>query len=248
VVVLLGFWFVLTFTFSLGYLNADIERYYLVPLLAACVWAVLALDVLWDAAVGVLRRMSAPQAAASGGARPPGPAGDPVGAGPGVTQADLGEDPPGPRSPRRAALRVLLGAAAATVLLVPVLAPVPDRWRALDASRDRSASRWVDAVLAALPPEAVVVSWWSMSTPLWYARWVEGRRPDVTIIDDRDIVDEGLRNVAGAIDLHLGERPVYVIRLSRDLPALEEAYVLERVEGIPAPSDLHRVVSRRGAG
>ena len=43
----------------------------------------------------------------------------------------------------------------------------------------------------ALDEDAVIISWWSFSTPLWYGRWVEGRREDVTIIDDRDILDDG---------------------------------------------------------
>ena len=34
-------------------------------------------------------------------------------------------------------------------------------------------------VHAQLPPNAVVISWWSYSTPLWYHRWVLGERPDV---------------------------------------------------------------------
>ena len=34
-----------------------------------------------------------------------------------------------------------------------------------------------------LPPNAVIVSWWSYSTPLWHHRWVLGERPDLTIID-----------------------------------------------------------------
>ena len=38
----------------------------------------------------------------------------------------------------------------------------------------------------------MVVSWWSYSTPLWYAQIVEGRRPDIFIVDDRTRLDQGL--------------------------------------------------------
>ena len=94
-------------------------------------------------------------------------------------------------------------------------------------------------------PNAAVVSWWSFSTPLWYGRWVEGRRPDILIIDDRDILDDGYGTASAAIDRYLPERPVYLVRLARDLPPFVERYVLERVEGVPSPGDLYRVVARR---
>ena len=47
-----------------------------------------------------------------------------------------------------------------------------------------------------LEPNAVIVSWWSYSTPLWYAQQVEGLRPDIFIVDDRTM-----------LDLDLGARP-----------------------------------------
>ena len=40
-----------------------------------------------------------------------------------------------------------------------------------------------------MEPNAVIVSWWSYSTPLWYAQVIEGRRPDIDIIDDRTRLD-----------------------------------------------------------
>ena len=92
-------------------------------------------------------------------------------------------------------------------------------------------------------PEAVVISWWSFSTPLWYGQHVEGRRPDVTVLDDRAVLDEGYGDVNAAIEAHLDERPVYVIRLDRDLKALEEAYLLELVPGVPM--QMYRVVAER---
>ena len=67
---------------------------------------------------------------------------------------------------------------------------VPDRFDDADASGDTGAREWLDATLAALEPDPVVISWWSYSTPLWYGRWVEGARPDMTIIDDRTMLDE----------------------------------------------------------
>jgi hypothetical protein len=93
-----------------------------------------------------------------------------------------------------------------------------------------------------LPQDAVVVSHWTWSTPLWYGRWVEGRRPDVTIIDDRTVLDQGYGTAEVAVDRFLGNRPVYVIRYEPDLPAWKRRYVLEEVPGIPGGGQVWRVV------
>ena len=53
----------------------------------------------------------------------------------------------------------------------------------------------------------MIVSWWSYSTPLWYAQVVEGRRPDIYIIDDRTRLDLNLGDVYDVIDALLPTRP-----------------------------------------
>ena len=61
----------------------------------------------------------------------------------------------------------------------------------------------------------MLVSWWSTSTPLWYAQKVEGLRPDIFIVDDRTMLDLGLGRAPDVINRYLGEdRSVYAIRLS----------------------------------
>jgi 4-amino-4-deoxy-L-arabinose transferase-like glycosyltransferase len=134
------------------------------------------------------------------------------------------------------------------VLFVSVALGVPQRREVADASAETHGRDWLEAALAALPPGSVVMSWWSYSTPLWYGRWVEGRRRDILILDDRDISDAGYGDVGDAIDHHLGSRPVFVIRLAGDLPAVAERFVLERVASVPSPGDLFRVTGRRQAG
>ena len=96
-----------------------------------------------------------------------------------------------PRPPARGhrAGGLVLGAAA----LLPaagLLARYPER-----ASRARTAMPTPGShrSTARCRENAVVISWWSYSTPLWYHRWVLGERPDVTIIDERNILDDGLR-------------------------------------------------------
>jgi hypothetical protein len=210
VIVLTGLWFALTWAFALAYETADIERYYLVPLLAATVWAALALDGLWDGIVSLWSRAGWP-------------------------------------APGSAAARAAAGGLVAVLLLVPVLLPASARRDEVDASGDTAATRWLDTTLAALPENALVASWWSYSTPLWYGRWVEGRRPDVTIIDDRNVLDEGYGTVERVIDRFLGERPVYVIRLEQDLDQLRERYTLEHVAG-SHDGALWRVVAGDASG
>jgi hypothetical protein len=239
VVVLTGLWFVLTWVFALAYETADIERYYLVPLLVATIWAALALDGLWD---GIVRLWTL-------AGRQPVESPDPSAGAAAPAARDAGGSQHGAGfRPSLAGVRAALSALVALVLLLPVLAPVAARADRLDQSQDSAAARWLDATLAALPRDAVVVSWWSNSTPLWYGRWVEGRRPDVTIIDDRTVMDEGYGSAERVVERFLGQRPVFVVRYEPDLPEWRRQFVLEPVEGIPWGGALYRVVSRASDG
>ena len=95
--------------------------------------------------------------------------------------------------------------------------------------RDEFPRRFIEAMYRAAPPEAIVLSWWSLSTPLWYGRWVEGKRPDLTIIDHRNLFDDGwdadFLKVAKA---YVGKRPVITVYQDHDLVTLRRAgYILE---------------------
>jgi hypothetical protein len=125
------------------------------------------------------------------------------------------------------------------------LIAVPGRRVHMDASDETFGREWLDATLAALEPGAAILSWWSFSTPLWYGRWVEGRRDDILIVDDRDVLDDGYGRLENAIDHLIEQRPVYIVRLARDLPAIAERYELQQVETVPSPGDLYRVLGRR---
>ncbi len=230
---LTGLWFVCTWLFALGYPNASIERYYLVPLMAAAAWVALAADVAWDALLALLRMP--PPAATSRAPNPdasPSPSPDTV--------------PARGRSTGVVARALPFGLMA--ILLATSLAVLPDRRAGADASDETFGRDWLEATLAALPPRATVISWWSYSTPLWYGRWVEGRRSDIVIVDDHDIREAGYGTAEAAIDHFMDRGPVYVIRLERDLPALAGQYELERVEEVPSPGDLYRVIGRRTEG
>jgi hypothetical protein len=202
-------WFLVPVWFLLGYENADIERYYLVPILVTVIWAALAVDAAWAVVVAAWRRMVPAE---------------------GVPDRRVST-----------AITGLVGLA----LLVAAVAPIPSRFASADASDDTWAREWVDALLPQLEPDPVVISWWSYSTPLWYERWAQGKRPDMTIIDDRDVLDDQLGDLRDVIDGYLHEgRPVYLIRLDDDLPPYEERYELEQVPDLPGGT-VWQVIQRR---
>ena len=111
---------------------------------------------------------------------------------------------------RRAAITAgaLVVGLAALLPLGSVLSLYPERG---EQAMNRDADLWVASVHEALPEDAVVISWWSYSTPLWYHRWVLGERPDVTIIDERNILDQGYGTFDAAINRFLPYRPVYLV-------------------------------------
>jgi hypothetical protein len=138
-----------------------------------------------------------------------------------------GDRPRGIAAPSRAALRSIGLGGLALVLLVPTVLSFSGRANLVDRTGDRAAQVWTDEILSTLAPNAVVLSWWSFSTPLWYATIVDGRRPDVAIIDDRTRLDCGYGELDQVIDLYLPTRPVYLIRNGDwELPTLTGRFQL----------------------
>jgi Protein of unknown function (DUF2723) len=195
----------ITCFFNASYANADISRYYLGPLLFAWTW----LAILAGVALNWI---------ATGGPAPEAPP---------ATESEP-ESSRAPRLPVPAVLGLVVGA----LLLAPTLAALPGREKLVDVSKDDGARRWVESVVTALQPDAVVVSWWSYSTPLWYVQRVEQRRWDITIDDDRTRLDEHLGEVRDVIDAHLGRQPVYVVvRGDGEMRDIRARYALAAVDG-----------------
>jgi hypothetical protein len=65
----------------------------------------------------------------------------------------------------------------------------------------------------------------------------------VAIVDDRTLLDLGMHEVEEAIDLHLGRRPVYLLRMEQsDVAELARRYTIEPVG---RPGNLYRITGRR---
>jgi len=203
-----------TVFFAASYINADITRYYLGPAFIAWTWLAILAGAAVDGVRALARRLTGRPQEVGGAAR----------------RVSL---------PAIGAVFV-----AAAVLLLPTAVELPTRARQVDESGNVAAERWLAATLGVMEPNAVVVSWWSYSTSLWYAQHVEGRRPDIRIVDDRTRLDEHLGEVTDVVETALAQgRPAYVIRAdSRELVALAERYELERAG--PADGTLIRVLPR----
>jgi hypothetical protein len=149
-----------------------------------------------------------------------------------------------PRAPNP--LRFAAAALAGLVMLAPTIAVFPALADSVDRTADRAAEQWLDAVLTEVQPNAIIVSWWGFSAPLWYAQLIEGERPDIFVVDDRTRLDENLGEVNDVIDANLGKRPVYAIRVDRE----EEDELRARYDLTPLASlDAQNVflVTRRAA-
>jgi hypothetical protein len=231
--------------FAASYANADIERYYLVPLFVAFTWIGLGLADLVSLAVWFAAAIQS-RVAHLAEVRAPAPAPAPALAPTGRLQGHA-------MLAAEAVIAVTLLAASAAI--VPERQHVPDGDHPTGVSEaDRTDyETWMRTVLASadqggLPDGSVVLSWWSTSTTLWYGQRVEGLRPDVLIVDDSNIVNDNLVEVRNVIDRYLGQRPVFLLRLpgdsSRDgVDALRAEY---QIVSYPLPNgvSIDQVVAR----
>jgi hypothetical protein len=233
-VLLTGTWLLVTAWFAASYTNAAIDRYYLGPLVIVAAWLGVAAGILVDAAGG------RPGIAASGAAEPDGDDARWADAAPGRGAAGA---PAGDR-----VLALAAGLLAVAVLLGPAVLAAPATLARVDASSDTRAAYWSRWALATVAPDAAMITWWSVSTPLWYRTLLLGERPDVRVVDDRDRLDEGLGEVEDVIRAFLPTRPVYLARLPAEIAALEAAWELEVVPDPLGIQPLYRVVGPRAAG
>jgi transmembrane protein TMEM260 (protein O-mannosyltransferase) len=223
---LTGAAFLITVLFNAAYSNADLSRYYLGPVLLAWLWLGVLAATIVERAMAVADRTSATDASVA----------------PDEPDALLEHELDFGR-PRRGELG--LAATMAVLLLVPTASGFQQRAELLDRSSDTSAARWLDAMFETLPENSVVVTWWSYSTALWYGQHVEGRRPDIMIIDDRTLLDLHFGEAADAVATFVDQRPVYVIRANgHDLGLVLRRFDLEALAN-PTLNNVWHVTGRR---
>jgi len=243
---LTGFGFVITCAFAATYINADINRYYLGPALIALSWvAIFAgwfVEQLWRL-FGIVPAMDGPGIeAAESETDPGGPA--LLAPRPGRTRSPGSNRLSGPAG--LALVAVILELAVSASLLTPSLTDLADRRALVDASQNTDASQWANTAMSLFAQNAVVISWWSYSTTLWYAQLIEHQRPDVWIVDDRTRLDQNLGDVSHVIDTELGHRPVYLVRGDPDeIAQLTSEYEVSEIPMLTGQSIL-RVTGKRG--
>ncbi|MGD0407721.1 MAG: DUF2723 domain-containing protein [Candidatus Limnocylindrales bacterium] len=265
-VILSGLSAVATSVFAASYANADIERYYLVPLLVAFTWVGLGaadLVALVGWIVAEARRRLAIGAVApmepEGEATAESEAAEPEEAVPGLatgptywTRRDDGG---------QVGWVILVGEiAVAAAMVFSTIGVVPERQLlasggdpgAVSEADSTSDAAFMNAVLApadggGLPTNSVIMSWWSVSTTLWYGQKVLGLRPDIYIIDDSTRVDDNLGTVQDVFNRYLGNRPVFTIRLDGGvdgMAALSTEYDMQTYS-LNGGFTISRVVSRK---
>jgi hypothetical protein len=214
---LTGAWLVVTCWFAVSYTNADIERYYLGPILIVVSWLAVAAGVVVDALEAQLL----------------------------VPLDDAGMRPAGMRS---AALRLVVSVGVGVALVAPAVIAAPTTRLGVDQSADTRAADWSCWTFGVVEPDAVLVTWWGFSTPLWYRQVILGERPDVRVIDDRTRLDENLGSVDDVIRANLGSGAVYLVRRGEDTLDLEQRWQVEVVLDPDGTQPLLRVVGPRAAG
>jgi hypothetical protein len=234
-IVLSGVAAVVTCGFAASYANADIERYYLLPLLVAFTWAGLGAADLVTLAGWAASEMWARVAVVT-----PEPLEEPD-----LAPADSAELGPAPsavaadstRGTRRvrdswagptalaSQVAIVVEVVIAVAIAFSSVSVVPERQLpggsaagAVSEAQNTHDAVWMRAVLApanqgGLPKDSVIVSWWSASTTLWYGQRVLGLRPDIYIVDDRTRLDDNLGEVQDVFNRFLGNRPVFTIRM-----------------------------------
>ena len=106
---------------------------------------------------------------------------------------------------------VTAGRAVQGGLLAMALIFVASNWATHDQSRNRSGELFAQEVFAALPEDAVLVSYWDVLTTLGYAHCIEDQRPDLALVTfDLDFTGTCDR-VPRPLETLAVERPMYAL-------------------------------------
>jgi hypothetical protein len=108
-------------------------------------------------------------------------------------------------------------------------------WRIVNLSHDWSSRTRGETILRQTAPGALVLGWWETAPLLEYLQLVEGRRPDIQVINRFLIVPDDMRDL---IAREVAHRPVYIDSVNSSLLQnfdVQSAGVLYRLLPRPAP-------------
>ena len=102
-------------------------------------------------------------------------------------------------------------------------------FKKVDQSQNFEGLKYAQSVFETVKPNAVIISWWSYSTPLWYFKHVEGKRPDIKIIN----ADK--RHWMAIIEENISKQPVYVIEVPENFSGyqLKKTGFVYQVQKLP---------------
>lgn len=125
------------------------------------------------------------------------------------------------------------------IVAFAALASLPVRHARIDKSGDSAPLVWSEAVMAALPPDAVIITAQGRDTEiysLWEAQMVRGRRPDVTVFGAGFVFTSWYRN-----HLDHPSRPGVDVRLFAREPGSKDVYDAALLGGVVARLNGRRV-------
>jgi hypothetical protein len=120
-------------------------------------------------------------------------------------------------------------------LVLPIVIVVGN-WTAYDQSRNHDGQRFADSVFAALPQDAVLLTYWDALTTLGYEHCVEGRRPDVAMrsfdVTARVVCDP----VEGSLTDVAQTRPLFALfAAEQELDPLRGSFTFVAGPRLPVP-------------
>jgi hypothetical protein len=112
------------------------------------------------------------------------------------------------------------------IISLAVVASLFWNWRLVDQSHNRSARQYGEQILQEVEPGALLLGYWDVAPIVEYLQIIEGRRPDVTVIN-RFLISP--QDLAQLIQQEASHHSVYIDSLSADLELAYEFHSVGHV-------------------
>lgn len=109
------------------------------------------------------------------------------------------------------------------LLMILPLHLINNNYLSVDKSKDIEAKKYSQEIFYKADNNAVILSWWNYSTPLWYRQLVLKERLDITLINANPWEWKGYA------DKYIGKRPIYIIEYEENI---NRDYELEYINPI----------------